>query len=331
MSQSTVSIVIPCYNGEQFIDHSIRSVWEQDYPHVELIVVNDGSEDRTGERILAWKQSFADKGWELKYLYQDNQGQGVATDRALKHVTGEYLTLLDADDVYLPGAIRKKAEFLDAHPDYAGVRNNGILVKAGERSLFMTSDEERGISDLFTALTFGRTNNWAGTYMVRTSILFDFYPDRCIDPSRLGQNFQILLPVAYDRKFGYIDEPLMEYRVQADSHSQASDLHVWYRKNRENSIGWRNIYRNIVIRLIGDPERRAYYLNAYDSVFYRSAMNRAVAYHHATDARENYKLLKKTGYLTLDDRINCAKILCPILALGLRLIRKIRSLICKQK
>ena len=72
MSQSTVSIVIPCYNGEQFIDHSIRSVWEQDYPHVELIVVNDGSEDRTGERILAWKQSFADKGWELKYLYQES-------------------------------------------------------------------------------------------------------------------------------------------------------------------------------------------------------------------------------------------------------------------
>lgn len=157
-----VSIIIPCYNGEKFIDTSIESVFIQDYSPIELIVVDDESTDGSAERILAWQSKFAEKGSNLKYVYQKNRGLGGAIDTGLKHVTGAYLTLLDADDVYLPGAIRKKAEFLDAHPDYAGVRNNGWRVSGENRHLFITDPAEKTITDLFAALSFGKTNNWAG-------------------------------------------------------------------------------------------------------------------------------------------------------------------------
>ena len=322
-----VSIIIPCYNGEKFIDTSIESVYIQDYSPIELIVVDDESTDGSAERILAWQSKFAEKGSNLKYVYQKNRGLGGAIDTGLKHVTGKYLTLLDADDVYLPGAIRKKAEFLDAHPDYAGVRNNGWRVSGENRHLFITDPAEKTITDLFAALSFGKTNNWAGTYMVRTDVLFDAYPDRNIDPSRLGQNFQILLPVSYGRKFGYIDEPLMEYRIQPDSHAYASDPEVQYQKIVKNSQGWREIYRNVLAWLITDSKQREFYLNAYDSVYHRASMHRAADARKEDDVHKHYRLLKQTGHLTLDDRIDYCNTCSKPLALGLRMLRKLRTIL----
>ena len=326
-----VSVIIPCYNGERFIDQSIASVYLQDYTPIELIVVDDGSTDGSAERIQAWKERFAQKGNTLKYIYQANRGLGGAIDTGLNHVTGQYLMLLDADDVFLPDSISKRVEFLEAHPDYVGVRSNGWCVCGESRHLFITEEKEKQITDLFTALSFGKTNNWAGTYMVRTSALFEAYPDRNINPSRFGQNFQILLPVAYKQKFGYIDEPLMEYRIQPESHSHAQDSETQYKKSIVNSTGWRDIYRSVVCRFVVDEKERHYYLNGYDSVFYRAAMNRAISFGKMRDARENYLLLKKTGYVTLDDRITYTNMVCPPAALGLRAVRKIRSLVFSKK
>ena len=69
MAQPLISVIVPCYNGERFIDQSIESVYLQDYTPIELIVVDDGSTDRSAERIQAWKERFAQKGDTLKYLY----------------------------------------------------------------------------------------------------------------------------------------------------------------------------------------------------------------------------------------------------------------------
>lgn len=327
MEQPRVSVIIPCYNAELFIDNSIESVYSQNYRNVELIVVDDGSTDNSCAKIQAWANRFVQKGTVLKYVYQENRGLGGAIDTGLKYVTGEYLSLLDADDVFLPNSIQKRAEFLESHPECVGVRTNGWYVNEESRRLFIASDEEKEISDLFTALSFGRTNNWAGTYLIRTSVLFDFYQDRNIYASRFGQNFQILLPVAYKRKFGYIDEPLMEYRVQSNSLSQESEPNARYQKSLINAAGWRDIYRNVVSNVITDSRERECYLTGYDSVFYRNAMNWAIAHGCIADARQNYALLKQMGYLTLNDRINFTKLLYPPISLGLRVIRKMRSLV----
>lgn len=321
----TVSVIIPCYNGGQFIDASIESVYLQDYSAVELIVVDDESTDDSAARIKAWEPRFAQKGCTLKYVWQKNRGPGGSIDTGLKYITGTYLTLLDADDVYLPSSFRKRAEFLDAHPDCIGVRTNGWRVSGAERRLFITNPQEKNITDLFAALSFGKTNNWAGTYMIRTDALFAAYPDRTIDPSRFGQNFQILLPVAYQQKFGYIDEPLMEYRIQPNSHAYAQDSTTQYQKSCANSEGWRAIYRGVTDWLISDPKERSYYQTGYDSVFYRTAMNRAIAFGRMQDARDNFRHLEQTGLLSLDDRISYVKAVFPPAAFVLRAVRKIRS------
>ena len=149
-----VSVIIPCYNGEQVIDISIQSVFEQDYPDIELIVVDDGSTDSSKDRILAWKRKFLLKGFRFQYVHQTNRGPAGAIDTGLKYVTGEYLTLLDADDYFLQGSIQKRASFLDEHKDYAGVRTNGWMLKGTDMIPFISSEKEKASTDYFRALFF---------------------------------------------------------------------------------------------------------------------------------------------------------------------------------
>ena len=75
-----VSVIIPCYNGASVINRSIESVYIQDYPNIEMIVVDDGSTDNSKEVILSWVSRFAEKGFVLKYVYQQNRGLGGAID-----------------------------------------------------------------------------------------------------------------------------------------------------------------------------------------------------------------------------------------------------------
>ena len=324
---SLVSIIMPCYNSEKYLDLSIGSIYEQDYDNLELIVVNDGSTDGSENKILGWKERFADKGLSLIYLYQENKGQGAAISYGLKYVTGKYLSLLDSDDRFYKKSISKRAEFLDKNQEYAGVRCNGFYVKKGNKKLFITEEDEKNITDLFTALTLGETNNWAGTYMLRTNVLFDAYPDRNIFPSRQGQNFQLLLPVAYKRKFGYIDEPLMEYFLHENSHSHASIPNEQYVLARSNYAGWKEIYYKTLEVITQDLSELKLYRNMYDSVFYRRNMNLDLEYNKNDEAILNYKRLKRTKRNTLDDAICLYSGICRPIALLLRVLRKIKNVI----
>lgn len=321
-----VSVIIPCYNGASVIDHSIESVYNQDWGQIELIVVDDGSTDSSKEKILAWTDRFAQKGFVLKYVYQQNRGLGGAIDTGLKHVTGEYLTLLDADDYYLPGSVSKKARYLDQHPDCAGVRSNGWMMRGTEKELFITSEEEKNITDLFDGLLFGKTNNWAGSYMVRTDILFDFYPDRNIYPSRFGQNMQILLPVAYRRKFGYIDEPLMAYVIHENSHSQAVSPEQQYQKDEANQQGYRDIYLHMLELILKDPREYQKYRNIFDASYHRCGMLRAVKYSKQEPLETHYRALAGTGLATLNDRICYFSAKKSPAVFFLKLLRRMKSM-----
>jgi glycosyltransferase involved in cell wall biosynthesis len=320
-------VIIPCYNAEKFIDTGIASIYDQAYPDIELIIVNDGSTDQSEEKILVWVDKFRQKGHQLKYLRQDNQGQALATSLALKHVTGEYLTLLDADDYFLPDSLQKRSQFLDEHPEYVGVRSNGWMVRGEQKELFITTDDEKVITNLFDGLLFGKTNNWAGSYMIRTDVLFECYPDRNIYPSRFGQNMQILLPVAYKRKFGYIDEPLMVYVLHEDSHSQARTPEEQYQKDEANQRGYRDIYLHILDMILRDPAEHQKYRDIFDASYYRCAMLRANRFGKQDQLEESYRALVNTGYATLNDRICYHNSRKSPMAFLLKTVRKLKYMI----
>jgi glycosyltransferase involved in cell wall biosynthesis len=106
-----VSVIVPAYNAERFLGRAMRSALAQTYPHLELIVVDDGSTDGTAEVI----RSFRDA--RVRHLSQANRGQGAARNLGIRASTGRYVTFLDADDLYLPQKVERQVEFLTAHPE----------------------------------------------------------------------------------------------------------------------------------------------------------------------------------------------------------------------
>ncbi len=319
-----ISVIVPCFNSECTIDRCIDSIYSQEGDfQIELIVVNDGSTDLSGERIRNWISLFKDKGYELKYIEQGNQGPGGAINQGLKYVSGKYLSLLDADDCFLQDSIKKRVSYLEEHSEYVGVRTNGWQDKQGERKLFDLDPERTTNENLFDGLIGGKATNWAGSYMIRTKALFEFYPTREIYASRFGQHMQLLLPVAYKKRFGYIDEPLMVYFLQDNSHSQASTVDGQLKKDDCNFYGYYDIYTHVVDEIVMDKDERDIYLNIIESWKYKHELNKAMQYGDKVTARKYFRLYKDTGRMTLNEKIDYYSKTSPIRAIWLKVYRRI--------
>ena len=110
MIRPTVSILIPCYNAERWIAQAIDSALSQTYPSIEVIVVDDGSSDRSLEII----QSYSG---QIRWETQPNQGGNVTRNRLLELSRGEWLQYLDADDYLLPHKIEQQIRYLSSDTD----------------------------------------------------------------------------------------------------------------------------------------------------------------------------------------------------------------------
>src|SRR4028119_1689353 len=92
MHQKLVSVIIPTYNRAHLIVKAIQSVKAQSYSPIQIIVVDDGSEDSTAEEIAKFEN--------VEYYHQDNKGQGAARNLGLNNARGEYIASLDSDDIW---------------------------------------------------------------------------------------------------------------------------------------------------------------------------------------------------------------------------------------
>ncbi len=111
MNEPLVTIVTPSYNQAPFLEATIRSVLEQDYPRIEYIVIDGGSTDGSVETI----KKYADR---LAYwVSEKDRGQTEAINKGFARATGDILAWINSDDTYEPGAIREAVEWMQAHPD----------------------------------------------------------------------------------------------------------------------------------------------------------------------------------------------------------------------
>jgi glycosyltransferase involved in cell wall biosynthesis len=111
----TISIVMPAYNAERYLAEAIESVLEQTWRDFELIVLDDGSHDRTREIA----QSYADRDPRVRVESQKNQGPGPTLNRGLALSTSEWVAVMHADDVMMPNRIESQIGFVTAHPELA--------------------------------------------------------------------------------------------------------------------------------------------------------------------------------------------------------------------
>lgn len=116
MTSPLVSIVIPVYNGANYMREAIDSALAQTYPNIEVIVVNDGSrDDGETERIA---RSYGNK---IRYLYKTNGGVATALNYAIEEMRGEYFSWLSHDDLYYPQKIERQMQALLTSGDMAAI------------------------------------------------------------------------------------------------------------------------------------------------------------------------------------------------------------------
>ncbi len=134
--QPVVSIVTPSFNHAAFIEKTILSVLNQDYPNIEYIVMDGSSTDGTLDILRKY-------GNRLSWVSEPDQGQSDAINKGFQRANGEILAWLNCDDNYLPGAVRTAVQFLVEHPDLAMVygganyqNDEGELLKRGRSTDF---------------------------------------------------------------------------------------------------------------------------------------------------------------------------------------------------
>ncbi|WP_224999902.1 glycosyltransferase [Cesiribacter sp. SM1] len=112
-----ISVIIPAYNAELYIAKAIESVLDQTYKHFELIIVDDGSTDRTADIV----QNYAERDGRVKYFYQENTGVGKASNKCIELAKGDIIARMDADDIMLPNRLEEQYQFLLKHPEISAV------------------------------------------------------------------------------------------------------------------------------------------------------------------------------------------------------------------
>lgn len=299
-----VSIIICCYNATSFIDRCFNSLLSQTYKHLEIILVDDGSTDRSYEIASSYKQHFEVQGMRLVLLKQNNQGAGYAAAHGLLHATGNYIVCFDIDDYLYPESISKMRNFLVENPEFSVVRTNGYKTKEfnnlNTAQLFITEESEKKSTNIFRNLMLGTTNNWAGSYMIRASVLWTRYPTHKILASRYGQNLQILAVATYKNKTGFIDEPLMQY---INNPYSFTNKHQAF----EDSIKLYNEFEKIRFDILN-------YLQINDNslklkikeLYYRIKMNICISFNKKEEFFQYYNELKRIHSLSLEDRLNYA-------------------------
>lgn len=302
--QLPVSIITPCYNKENTLPRFLDSLLAQTYPAIELILVNDGSTDRTAAVIAAYRDRLQRGGIRLIYLEQENQGVSAAINTGLAHFTGAYLTWPDADDWLRPESLSRRVAVLNAHPEAGVVTSDADLVLAGAEaspvgriSRFYPHTAER--RQFFHCLNED-TIYIPGCHLVRRSAFLAAHPDRTIYPGRLGQNYQLLLPLYYTAERIFLNEPLFVYLISPDSHSRGFDT---YEKCLARANGYEVILTETLKKIPLSPVERAHYQQFVTAKYARKRLSLAVKFRRREPLKTERKLLQLLNCYNSRDRI----------------------------
>lgn len=236
MTKPLISIIIPCYNAEKYIAETIQSVINQTYNHWEIILVNDGSTDKSTEIAKTFKNN------KISIINKKNTGVSDSRNIGIIHAKGNYIALLDADDYWLNNNLEKKLHtFLNNDCDYVF-------------SDMYNADEKLNIIEMAPLGTdINILDNflyWKGESEIIPGPCSNLIIKRkCIEDIEVrfekslsnyaDHHFCVLLASKFKGK--YINEPLLKYRILPNSMSRSLEL------LEKDSLLAYHLYKNIKV------------------------------------------------------------------------------------
>ena len=215
-SMPKVSVIIPVYNGAAYVGETIESVLAQTWCDWELIVVDDGSTDDTPAVVAKF-------GNVLRYIRQENRGPAAARNTGIQAAQGEFIALLDADDLWQPDFLATLVPALESDPSLAGVYSGTQFVDANGLPLPQASIKVVPAEQLYDALVDGGFFA-ADSVLIRKTCfdhlgLFDEQLQACED-------WDMWLRISREFRFVGVPQPLVKYRRREDNMS--ADLQRMY-------------------------------------------------------------------------------------------------------
>lgn len=202
-----VSILIPVYNGANYLREAIDSALSQTYMNVEVLVINDGSSDGGQTENIA--KSYGDR---IRYFSKENGGVSSALNLGIREMTGEYFSWLSHDDLYYNDKIAKQISFLREHPQLKVVFSNSeIITSAGETRYVQKTKGPDSISGAIHVL---QTWIFACALLVHRSCfdtigLFN-------ESNRTTQDIEFIMNLLHAFTVGHMQEPLVKRRDHAE-------------------------------------------------------------------------------------------------------------------
>lgn len=204
-----VSVVIPCYNRAAVLEKSVRSVLEQSYTALELILVDDGSTDQT--RQVA--EGIQDP--RLRYVYQKNAGACAARNHGAKLAKGEYIAFHDSDDIWHPDKLKKQMQIMqEKHPDIVVCKMKRFDAD-GSIVLYPKRIGEGFVSAQDDLFGIGTQTILARRKVLETEQFFSEMPRY--------QDLEWIYRVLQKFTLYCMAEPMVDYYIGADSISRGTD------------------------------------------------------------------------------------------------------------
>lgn len=208
MDSPLVSVIMPTYNRRDLIVLAIDSVVAQSYQNWELLVVDDGSVDKTDELL---KERYAGES-RIKYLYQKNAGQSSARNQGIATSIGEYIAFLDSDNLWEPNRLAAGVEVLRKNANIGLCFADSISIDIQGRELGR-ENMRRYSGKVFPLMVIDNFVSM-NTVLVRRSI---FYSDRPFNQAnRLDEDYELWLDLSVNNEYFYIPHFLSRYRVEGN-------------------------------------------------------------------------------------------------------------------
>lgn len=208
---SKVSVVIPAFNSAAYIRETINSVLNQSFKDLEVVVVDDGSKDNTGELLKDYHS-------KVRYILKENGGPASARNLGIKEAKGEFIAFLDADDLWMSDKLEKQLERFDGE-DIGLVFSSVQKMDKDNHDLPDYVNRERFEGHIFEKL-FNKNFVPTSTVLVRKSCFEEFgvFDE---DPELISvEDYDMWLRIASKYKLAHVDEKLVRYRVHENNISK---------------------------------------------------------------------------------------------------------------
>lgn len=296
-----ISVIVPCYNAEKTIDRCVQSVLNQSYSDWELIIVDDGSKDKSRNLIAQWCRNDV----RIRLIEQANAGVSAARNKALEAARGEYICFLDADDWYSDDFLSSLHNVMQQEKAEIGCCGYRVENSAGGHNVLQKGGNNTTSGTDFLKKIFFDTS--VRGFVCNKMFLAGLFRDKCFpEDVKLSEDLLLLCDMYTQKiRMAYINKPLYHYWIDGSGASQSKSVLIapdggmqslnTFRRIAEQLAGAEE--QKLVARMCGESVVNSVYHSRQQGWYNKEALQKQLRWFHWKYLLSDSLLKKKIQYL----------------------------------